>query len=101
MIGHHLAYHPKAELPHEVVTGVVGPHGCEYLTDRAEVLLYRLILDSFPVRGQKSGTDALREKMEEGNGVLNVFEVGGYLYTAAEVPPLAPGSGAFLEDGCG
>ena len=30
-----------------------------------------------PLRGQKSGTDALGENLEERNGVLNVFEVGG------------------------
>ena len=38
--------------------------------------------------------------MEERNGVLNVFEVGGDLQPAAEVPPLEPGSGIFIEEGC-
>ena len=38
--------------------------------------------------------------MEERNGVLNVFEVRGDLQPAAEVPPLEPGSGIFIEDGC-
>ena len=45
--------------------------------------------------------DALGENMEERNGVLNAFEVKGYLQPAAEVPPLAPGGGVFLEDICG
>ena len=38
--------------------------------------------------------------MEERNGVLNVFEVGGNLQPAAEVPPLEPGGGIFIEEGC-
>ena len=53
------------------------------------------------MRGQKASTDALVENMEERNGVLNVFEVGGDLQPAVEVPPLAPGGGVFLEEGCG
>ena len=59
LIGHHLASQAKVELPHSVVVGVVGPHGCEYLTDQVEVLLDRSLLDSFPLRGQKAGTDVL------------------------------------------
>ena len=47
--------------------------------DEAELLLYILRLDRLPLRGQKAGTDALGENMEKGNGVLNVFEVGGDL----------------------
>ena len=50
------------------------------------------------LHGQKVGTDALGENMEEGNGVFNVFEVGGNLQLAAEAPPLALGGGMFLED---
>ena len=38
--------------------------------------------------------------MEGINGVLNFFEVKGDLQTAAEVPPLAPGGGVFLEGCC-
>ena len=45
--------------------------------------------------------NALREILEEGNGVLDVFEVEGDLKPAAEVPPLEPGIGVFLEDVCG
>ena len=41
----------------------------------------------------------LGENLEEGNGFLNVLEVGGDLQAAAEVPPLASGGGVFLEDG--
>ena len=72
----------KIEFSHLVVSGVVGPHGCKYLTDQA-----------------KCGTDTLSRNLEEGNGVLTVFEVCVYLQPAAEVPPLAPGSSFFLEDG--
>ena len=43
--------------------------------------------------------DALGENMEEGNGVLNVLEVGDNFQPAAELPPLASGGGDFLEDG--
>ena len=39
--------------------------------------------------------------MEERNGVFNAFKIGSDLYTAAEVPPLLPGGGVFLEDGRG
>ena len=45
--------------------------------------------------------DALGENTEERNGVLNVFEVEGNFQPAAEVPPLAPGVGTFIEDVCG
>ena len=98
MIGRQLASQIKVELPHAFVAGIIGPHGCGYLTNRAKVLLDRSRLDRLPLRGQKAGTDALRENTEKGNGVLNVFEVGDNLQPAAEVPPLAPGGGAFIED---
>ena len=83
-----------------VVAGFVGPHTCKYLTNQAEVLLDRSLLDRLPLHGQKAGVDALGENMEESNGVLNVFEVGGGLQPDAEVLPLAPGGGLF-EDCCG
>ena len=65
----------------------------------AEVLLDQSLLDRFPLRGQKSGTEALVENLEEGNRVLNVLEVRGDLDPATEVAPLAPGRGVFTEDG--
>ena len=43
--------------------------------------------------------DVLGENLEEGNGVLNVFEVGGDLNPDAEAMPLVPGGGVFIEDG--
>ena len=61
-------------------------------------MLDRSLLDRLPFRGQKAGTYALGQNMEKGNGVLNVFEFGDNLQPAAEVPPLVPGSGAFIED---
>ena len=51
----------KVELPHEVVAGFAGPHGCKDFTNLAEVLLDRSLLDRFPLRGQKAVTDALGE----------------------------------------
>ena len=99
LVGSQLASQAKIELSHSIVYGVVAPHGCEYLTDRAEVLLDRSILDGLPLRGQKSSTDALVENLEEGNGVLNVFEVWRDFQPAAEAPSLAPGSSVFLEGG--
>ena len=77
---------PKVELPHVVVSGVVGPHGCEDLTDRVEVLLDQSLIDRFPLQRQKADTDALGENLEEGNGVLSVLEVGGNFHPAAEAP---------------
>ena len=100
MIGCQMASQPKVVLPHVVVSGVVGSHGCEDLTDRAEVLLDQSLLDRLPFRGQKAGTDTLGENLEEGNGVLNVLEVGGDYQPAVEALPLAPGGGVFLEDDC-
>ena len=88
---------PKVELPHAAVSGVVGLHGYKYLTNEAEVLFDQSIIDRFPLRRQKAGTDTLSKNLEGGNGVLNVLEVGGYLEPAAEAPPLAPGGGVFLD----
>ena len=76
MIGRQLASHPKNLLPHAVVAGVVGPNGCEDLTNRAEVLLDLSLLDRLPLCGQKAGTDALSENLEAKNGVLNVIRLG-------------------------
>ena len=33
LMARQLASHPRVNLPHAVVSGVVGPHGCKYLTD--------------------------------------------------------------------
>ena len=99
LIGQQMDFQTKVELPHAVVSGVVGPHICEDLTDRAEVLLNRFLLDRLPLREQNAGTDAPGKKLEEVNGVLNVLEVGRDLDLAAEAPPLAPGGGVFLEGG--
>ena len=63
-------------------------------------MLDRSLLDRLPLRRHKAGTDALGENLEERNGVINDFEVREDLYLAAEAPPLAPGGGIFIEDGC-
>ena len=39
LVGRQLASQAKIDLSHSVVSEVVVPHGCEYLTDRAEVLI--------------------------------------------------------------
>ena len=70
------------------------------MTDREEVFLGGSLLYRLPLRGQKVEMDALGENLEERNGVLNIFEVGGGLQTAAEVPLLASSGAVFLEDGC-
>ena len=95
-----MASQPKVKIPHAVVAGVVVPHRCKYFINMEDVLLNRSLLDRLPLRGHKDGTDAIGENLKESNGVLNVFEVGGNLQPAAEVPPLEPGGGLFLEDGC-
>ena len=59
MIGRQLASQIKVELPHAVVAGIIGPHGCKDLTNRAKVLLDRSLLDRLPFHGQKAGTYAL------------------------------------------
>ena len=53
----------KVDLPHVVVAGFVGPHGCKYFTNIAEVLLDISLLDRLPLRGHKYGMDALGEHM--------------------------------------
>ena len=98
LIGHQLASQVKIDISHSVVLGVVDLHGCEDLTNQADVLLNPSLLDGLPFCEQKPSTDALGKNLEEGNGVLNVFEVWGDLQPAAEAPPLAPGSSVFLED---
>ena len=99
-IGCELASQTKVELPHAVVAGVVGPHGCEYFTDRVEVLLDQSLLDKLPLRRQKTSMDALGENLDEGDWVLNVLEVGGDFQPAVETPSLALGGGIFRECGC-
>ena len=99
LIGRQIESQSKIELLHAVVSGVVGSHGCEDFSDQAEVLLNQSLLDRLTLRGQKAGTDVLGGNLEEGNGVLNVLEVGGDLEPVAEAPPLEPGSGVFIEDG--
>ena len=69
--------HPKFEFTHPVVTKVVSPYGCKYLTNGAEVLLNQLFLDGLTLRGQNFGMDALGENMGEHNGVFSAFKVGG------------------------
>ena len=81
------------------MSGVIGPHGYEDLTNRAEVLINRSLLDMLPLRRQKAGTDTLGENLEEGNGILNVLKVLGDLEPAAEAPTLVPDGAFFLEDG--
>ena len=50
-------------------------------------MLDQSLLDRFPLRGQRYGTDALGENSEEGNWVFNVLEVVGDLDPSAEVAP--------------
>ena len=99
LIRRQMASQPKVDLPHAVLSGVVGRHGCEDLTNLAEVLLNRSLLDRLPLRVNKASADTLEENLEEDNGFLNVLEVGGDLQPAAEAPPLVPGGGVFIEDG--
>ena len=97
LIGHQLESHNKFEFSHAVVSGVVGPHGCEYLTNGAEVFLDRSLIDGFPLCRQKAGTDVLGENLEERGVVFDALEVRGDVHPAAETPPLVPGGGVFIE----
>ena len=54
-----MAFQPEFVFPHVVVSGVIAPHGCEDLTDRADALLDQSLLDRLPFHGQKAGTYAL------------------------------------------
>ena len=64
LVGRQLASQAKIELSQSVVSGVVGPPGCNALTDRVEVLLDQSLLDGLPMGGQKSSTDVLGKKLE-------------------------------------
>ena len=78
--------------------GVIVPHGCEYFTNGAEVLLNRSLIGWFPFCREKFGTDTLSKNMEVINWVFNAFEVRGDVHPAAEAQPLAPVGGVFIED---
>ena len=80
--------------------GVSAPHGCEYFTDGTKLLLPGPLLDGFPSGFQKADEHALGKDMEEGDGIPDALEVGWYFQSLAELVPLVPGSGVFLED-CG
>ena len=96
--GRHLASQTKVEFSHVIVAGVVGSHGCENFNDGAEVLLDLSLLDGFPLRGQKAGTGALGENLEERYQVSDVVDFRFDVHSAAKVPPLTPGGGVFLEE---
>ena len=100
LIGLKLASHPKVEFPDTVVAGVVGPHWCKDLTNRADILLYQFLIDDFPLRVQKAITDTLGRNLEERNWLFNAFKTKRDFQTAAEALPLAPGCGLLLEEGC-
>ena len=53
-VGHELLSQVNVELSQLVVTGVVGPHGCKYLADRSNLLIYRPLLDGAPCGCQDS-----------------------------------------------
>ena len=79
MIGYQLASHPKVDFSHVVMAGVIGTHGCKYLTDGAELLLDQSLLVGITLCRKKSGTDVVGKKMEERNRVFGAFKVRGNL----------------------
>ena len=83
LIGCQLASLEKVNIYHAVVAGVVGPHGCKYLTNGAEVLIERSLLDGIHLHGKNSRTDGLGKNLDEWNRVFDAFEVGGDVQPAA------------------
>ena len=45
-----MASQTEVEFYHAFVVGLVGPHGCKYLTDGVEVFLDRSRIDGVPLR---------------------------------------------------
>ena len=65
-----------------------------------KVLFHGSLLGRCSADYQKSGVHALGKDLEERDGIPNALEVGWDLQPLAELSPLAPGGGVFLED-CG
>ena len=91
---------PKVKLDQLVVPGVFGPHRYKYFPYGTKVLFHGTLLDGCSSGFQKVGAHALGEDIEETYGIPDVLEVGWDLHPLAELAPLAPGGGVFLEE-CG
>ena len=97
LIERQMASRITVKFSHVFVTGVVAPHGCEDLTNGAEVLLNRSLLDRFPLHGRKAGMNTLGKNLEEMDQGFDTFEIRGDVQPDTEAPPLAPGDCVFLE----
>ena len=91
---------PKVKLDQLGVPGDFGPHRYEYFPYGTKVLFHGTLLDGCSSGFQKVGAHALGEDIEETYGIPDVLEVGWDLHPLAELAPLAPGGGVFLEE-CG
>ena len=91
---------PKFELAQLVVPGVIGLHGCKSFPDGTKLLFNKPLIFWCSPGFQKTGAHALGEDLEERDGISYALEVGWDVQPLAELAPLAPGGGVFLED-CG
>ena len=88
----------KFELAHIVVTGVVVPHSCKYLSDRPKLLFHRPLLDEPPSCCQITDTRAIGKDLEERYVIGDDLYIRLDLQPTEELAPLAPCGGVFLED---
>ena len=73
-----------------VLSGVAGPQDGKDLSQGAEVLFHLTFADAFSVHGEVSGAHAMRKKLEKGDGIADVREVGVQFELGAEAFPLGP-----------
>ena len=55
--------HMKAEFPHNIVPGVIGPHRGKYLENLLEVLINGALIDWVPLGGERTLLGAIRKDL--------------------------------------
>ena len=87
----------KFDFSHIVVPGVVGPSGCEYLTNGLEVLLIITLIYGLYAHKQSTGMGALGKYMDKRDRFVNYLKVRRDVDPTSKGVPLVPDSSIFLE----
>ena len=98
-VSRELSAQAKVEFSQLIVPGFAGPNGCKYLPDGIKVLFQGPLIDGYPAGCQKADSHALGKDLGERYGISDALEVGSDFQPFAEIVPLEPGGGIFLEDG--
>ena len=88
----------KSSLPNLLCLGSLPPPRCEYLTDGTKVLFHGPLLYGYPDGFQKAGANTIGVYLGGKYGIPDALEVGWDFQPFANLAPLAPGGGVFLED---